>query len=187
MKLGNLLFLTAMKSHAKIFGVPCTAGWLSTLGKELVDKIDEESFENIKKFQSEALKGNTNFCRYEGTPVVESNIFYLKNCPFEENGSNAHKKKYDPFLDVISRVTNYHNKSGGSSASPFCIFHQSWRDAMAKKTKIGTRYLKVKQLGCKFGITENIYLAEENIEALGLDPRKIETALQDYICAYHVS
>ncbi len=58
---------------------------------------------------------------------------------------------------------------------------------MAKKTKIGTRYLKVKQLGCKFGITENIYLAEENIEALGLDPRKIETALQDYICAYHVS
>lgn len=186
MKLKNLLFLSAMKKQVKIYGVPFTAGWLISLGNEVVEKLEEERFENIREFQSETLKGKTNFCKYEGAPVVENNIFYLRKCPFEENGSNSHKE-FEPFLDIIKKVTKYHNDSGGFSASPFCIYHQSWRDALAKKTKIGTKSLEIKQLACRFGITGDVHLASKNIESLGLDPKKIEAALQDYVCAYHVS
>jgi len=165
-----------LKEFVTFFDPKLAYGTFARVGKKL-------SFASLAQFGGEA-DILTALQAFESTlSERDGNIISLPRCPYYTLAAK-YKQTFRSYLpSEVQETLESVNKRGIYAAMiPFCIFHQSFRDAM------GVQFgLQVKQLGTKNPDSGDMFLAEKNLEELGISADVVKGKLGSAVCVYHMS
>ena len=165
-----------LKEFVTFFDPRLAYGTFARVGKKL-------AFASLAQFGGEA-DILTALQAFESTlSERDGNIISLPRCPYYIVAENYRKNFRSYLPSEVKETLESVNKRGIYAAMiPFCIFHQAFRDAMGIQFRI-----EVKQLGTKHPDTGDIFLAEKNLEELGISPDDVKVKLGSAVCVYHMS
>ncbi len=175
-KLFPRAYFHILKEFVTFFDPRLAYGTFARVGKKL-------SFASLAQFGGEA-DILTALQAFESTlSERDGNIIVLPRCPYYTLAENYRKHFRKSLPSEVDETLDSVNKRGTYAAMiPFCILHQSFRDAM------GVQFgLEVKQLGTKNPESGDIFLAEKNLEELGISPDVVKGKLGSAVCVYHMS
>ncbi len=188
-------FLELIRVLTDIVGPGAAKVSLIKLAKEAAQQVSKKEFADMEEF-IKSIEGMDNpISQFEGKAEYHGDgLFGLPQCPFAPAIKNYQKMKpempaeFGLVTDTLNRPTEQTKQLRvfeGAAVSPFCGVHQPIRSAMGSTIKVGGYSLEVYQLGCKSGAGK-ISCADERINGLEIDRKKVEDVLADNMCCYYI-
>jgi hypothetical protein len=192
---GHLSFLELIRSLGGVAGAPFASGALIKTGLGIGKATQPVSYPDMAAFVA-AIEAESNpISDFEGNAKHYGNgVFGLPVCPFAAsvksylNHAGGLPAEYAAITESFNKASPTTEKlriGHGAGVSPFCGVHQTLRSTVADHVLIGGKPAVVYQLGCKSGSGKK-GMADQFIEATGIERSLVEQVLDENMCCYVV-
>ncbi len=130
-------------------GVEGFTNYMISQAESLAKAVPEEEYETWDDFANAVSAGESVFSSFEGIKQISSNGFVTEICPFS-NAIREYIKRLGNFNKVHQEATDHYNNTVQPSAAfSACMMHQTYRQEVAKRIKIGGKPLNYAQIAAK--------------------------------------
>jgi hypothetical protein len=163
-------------------GVEGFTNYIVGQAKSLAKSVPEEEFANA------VVNGESVLSSFENIKQISANGFVTKVCPFAK-AIREYIKRLGNFNPVHMEATDHYNHTiQPSAAHSACMMHQTYRNEVAKRIKIGGKPLQYAQIAAK-AYTGKIALPPESwkkvlLEKAGISETQGFMEMRENSCLY---
>ncbi|MBC7086470.1 MAG: hypothetical protein H5T43_08970 [Methanomethylovorans sp.] len=130
-------------------GVEGFTNYIVGQAKSLARSVPEEEYDNWEEFANAVVNGESVLSSFENIKQISRNGFVTKVCPFSK-AIAEYIKRLGNFNPVHMEATDHYNHTiQPSAAHSACMMHQTYRNEVAKRIKIGGKPLQYAQIAAK--------------------------------------
>jgi dTDP-glucose pyrophosphorylase len=169
-------------------GVEGFTNYIVGQAKSLAKSVPEEEYDNWEDFANAVVNGESVLSSFENIKQISSNGFVTKVCPFAK-AIREYIKRLGNFNPVHMEATDHYNHTiQPSAAHSACMMHQTYRNEVAKRIKIGGKPLQYAQIAAK-AYTGKIALPPESwkkvlLEKAGISETQGFMEMRENSCLY---
>lgn len=169
-------------------GVEGFTNYIVGQAKSLARSVPEEEYDNWEDFANAVVNGESVLSSFENIKQISANGFVTKVCPFAK-AIREYIKRLGNFNPVHMEATDHYNHTiQPSAAHSACMMHQTYRNEVAKRIKIGGKPLQYAQIAAK-AYTGKIALPPESwkkvlLEKAGISETQGFMEMRENSCLY---
>ncbi|MFA0821609.1 MAG: hypothetical protein ACC612_01800 [Methanomethylovorans sp.] len=169
-------------------GVEGFTNYIVGQAKSLAKSVPEEEYDNWEDFANAVVNGESVLSSFENIKQISANGFVTKVCPFAK-AIREYIKRLGNFNPVHMEATDHYNHTiQPSAAHSACMMHQTYRNEVAKRIKIGGKPLQYAQIAAK-AYTGKIALPPESwkkvlLEKAGISETQGFMEMRENSCLY---
>jgi hypothetical protein len=169
-------------------GVEGFTNYIVGQAKSLARSVPEEEYNNWEEFANAVVNGESVLSSFENIKQISPNGFVTKVCPFSK-AISEYIKRLGNFNPVHMEATDHYNHTiQPSAAHSACMMHQTYRNEVAKRIKIGGKPLEYAQIAAK-AYTGKIALPPESwkkvlLEKAGISETQGFMEMRENSCLY---
>jgi dTDP-glucose pyrophosphorylase len=169
-------------------GVEGFTNYIVGQAKSLAKSVPEEEYDNWEDFANAVVNGESVLSSFENIKQISSNGFVTNVCPFAK-AIREYIKRLGNFNPVHMEATDHYNHTiQPSAAHSACMMHQTYRNEVAKRIKIGGKPLQYAQIAAK-AYTGKIALPPESwkkvlLEKAGISETQGFMEMRENSCLY---
>ncbi|WP_370571983.1 hypothetical protein [Methanomethylovorans sp.] len=169
-------------------GVEGFTNYIVGQAKSLAKSVPEEEYDNWEDFANAVVNGESVLSSFENIKQISRNGFVTKVCPFAK-AIREYIKRLGNFNPVHMEATDHYNHTiQPSAAHSACMMHQTYRNEVAKRIKIGGKPLQYAQIAAK-AYTGKIALPPESwkkvlLEKAGISETQGFMEMRENSCLY---
>ena len=130
-------------------GVEGFTNYIVGQAKSLAKSVPEEEYDTWEDFTNAVVNGESVLSSFENIKQISSNGFVTNVCPFAK-AIREYIKRLGNFNPVHMEATDHYNHTiQPSAAHSACMMHQTYRNEVAKRIKIGGKPLQYAQIAAK--------------------------------------
>jgi len=169
-------------------GVEGFTNYIVGQAKSLAKSVPEEEYDTWEDFTNAVVNGESVLSSFENIKQISSNGFVTNVCPFSK-AIREYIKRLGNFNPVHMEATDHYNHTiQPSAAHSACMMHQTYRNEVAKRIKIGGKPLQYAQIAAK-SYTGKIALPPESwkkvlLEKAGISETQGFMEMRENSCLY---
>ncbi|OPY21646.1 MAG: hypothetical protein A4E24_00429 [Methanomethylovorans sp. PtaU1.Bin093] len=169
-------------------GVEGFTNYIVGQAKSLAKSVPEEEYDTWEDFTNAVVNGESVLSSFENIKQISSNGFVTNVCPFSK-AIREYIKRLGNFNPVHMEATDHYNHTiQPSAAHSACMMHQTYRNEVAKRIKIGGKPLQYAQIAAK-AYTGKIALPPESwkkvlLEKAGISETQGFMEMRENSCLY---
>ena len=169
-------------------GVEGFTNYIVGQAKSLAKSVPEEEYDTWEDFTNAVVNGESVLSSFENIKQISSNGFVTNVCPFSK-AIREYIKRLGNFNPVHMEATDHYNHTiQPSAAHSACMMHQTYRNEVAKRIKIGGKPLQYAQIAAK-AYTGKISLPPESwkkvlLEKAGISETQGFMEMRENSCLY---
>lgn len=169
-------------------GVEGFTNYIVGQAKSLAKSVPEEEYDTWEDFTNAVVNGESVLSSFENIKQISSNGFVTNVCPFAK-AIREYIKRLGNFNPVHMEATDHYNHTiQPSAAHSACMMHQTYRNEVAKRIKIGGKPLQYAQIAAK-AYTGKIALPPESwkkvlLEKAGISETQGFMEMRENSCLY---